>query len=337
MRELATIRKIGGLSPIPNADRIEVAQVDGWNCVVPKGKYEVGESIIYIEVDSFLPQGEPRWEHLMKGGQMTEFNSVVGHVLKPAEFKKVLSRGLVIPVLGFEIGFELGQDMSELLGITKYEKPIPEDWLLKSNGYTSYAIPTTALERIENRTDQWDELKMRHWEVTEKLHGTAITYRWENGEFGASYSSSRLDFNLDSEVPACVWARKAGLAERLKLNTTRNMAIQGELIGPGICGNYYRLDEHRFYVYDIYDLDEGQYLRPEVRNALVGKFGLISVPEKAKEARLDHWVDTPAELLEYVAVEASRVNPLKLVEGWVFKTIDGKRKDFKVISPKFKG
>ena len=41
MRQLATIRTISDLRPIPNADRIVVAQVDGWECVVPKDEFHV--------------------------------------------------------------------------------------------------------------------------------------------------------------------------------------------------------------------------------------------------------------------------------------------------------
>ena len=50
MRHLATIREITTLRPIAGADRIEVAQVDGWECVVQKGEFHTGEHIVYIEV-----------------------------------------------------------------------------------------------------------------------------------------------------------------------------------------------------------------------------------------------------------------------------------------------
>ena len=55
MRHLATIREIASLRPIAGADRIEVAQVDGWECVVQKGEFHTGEHIVYIEVDSIVP------------------------------------------------------------------------------------------------------------------------------------------------------------------------------------------------------------------------------------------------------------------------------------------
>ena len=56
MRQLATIRKIANIRPIPGADRIVVAQVDGWECVVQKDEFRVGQEIVYIEVDSIVPE-----------------------------------------------------------------------------------------------------------------------------------------------------------------------------------------------------------------------------------------------------------------------------------------
>ena len=59
MRQLATIRTIASTRPIQGADRIEVAQVDGWECVVKKGEFEVGQHIVYVEVDSVSSEFAP--------------------------------------------------------------------------------------------------------------------------------------------------------------------------------------------------------------------------------------------------------------------------------------
>lgn len=63
MRQLATIREVAALRPIKGADRIEVAQIDGWECVVKKGEFKVGEPVVYIEVDSIVPE-RPEFEFL---------------------------------------------------------------------------------------------------------------------------------------------------------------------------------------------------------------------------------------------------------------------------------
>ena len=56
MRNLASIQKIGNLEPIPNADAIEKATVLGWELVVKKGEFRIGDLCVYCEIDSILPE-----------------------------------------------------------------------------------------------------------------------------------------------------------------------------------------------------------------------------------------------------------------------------------------
>ena len=55
MRKLATIRKISELRPIPEADLIETAVLDGWEVVVKKDEHKVGDLVVYCEIDSWIP------------------------------------------------------------------------------------------------------------------------------------------------------------------------------------------------------------------------------------------------------------------------------------------
>lgn len=65
MRKLATVRTISDIRPIEGADRIELAIVDGWQCVVGKDHFQVGDTVIYCEVDTVLPV-HPEYEYLRK-------------------------------------------------------------------------------------------------------------------------------------------------------------------------------------------------------------------------------------------------------------------------------
>lgn len=57
MRKLATIRTIANIKPIPNADRIEVAQIDGWEVIISKSdNFSQGDKVVYIEIDSKMPK-----------------------------------------------------------------------------------------------------------------------------------------------------------------------------------------------------------------------------------------------------------------------------------------
>ena len=71
-RALATIEKILSLEPIEGADKIELAKVRGWNVVVQKGLYEVGDLVIYFEIDTMLPQDDERFESFMSRGVRTD-------------------------------------------------------------------------------------------------------------------------------------------------------------------------------------------------------------------------------------------------------------------------
>ena len=55
MRHLASVQEIIDIKPIPDADKIELALVLGWQSVVPKGQMRAGDKVVYFEVDSFLP------------------------------------------------------------------------------------------------------------------------------------------------------------------------------------------------------------------------------------------------------------------------------------------
>ena len=124
MRELATIQVISELRPIEGADKIEVALVKGWECVVKKGEFKVGEKIIYVEVDSVMPE-KPEYEFLRD----RKFR------VRTIKLRGQVSQGLVLPIntlnsvidsgIQFkgEDCFDTGQDVTELLGITKYLSP----------------------------------------------------------------------------------------------------------------------------------------------------------------------------------------------------------------------
>jgi ATP-dependent RNA circularization protein (DNA/RNA ligase family) len=96
-------------------------------------------------------------------------------------------------------------------------------------------------------------------------------------------------------------------------------AIQGELIGPGIQGNIYKLSKPEFHVFDVYNVVHGDYLKPVYRRALVQRMGLTHVPVLNEGTALPGGVDI---LLEF-AEGKSRLNPAQEREGIVFKQVDG--------------
>ena len=114
MRKLASIQRIWNLEPIPDADRLELASVEGWKVVVNKGQFHPGELAVYFEIDSFLPVDE-RFEFLRKTSYKKTDIMGEGFKLRTLKLRGVFSQGLLLPISDFpEIKeVELGKDVTD--------------------------------------------------------------------------------------------------------------------------------------------------------------------------------------------------------------------------------
>lgn len=112
MRRLATIRTIADIHPIPNADAIEVALVDGWECVIAKKDgFKIGDKVVYIEIDSIVPE-RPEFEFLRD----RKFR------VRTIKLRGQVSQGLVLPISILPKGnYVSDDDVTEILGIKKYD------------------------------------------------------------------------------------------------------------------------------------------------------------------------------------------------------------------------
>jgi len=167
LRKLVTLRKIDALDPIPNADAIEVATVEGWKVVVKKGEFKVGDLCVYFEIDSFLPDGNPAWQFLVDK-QGREFEGKRGHRLKTIKLRGQLSQGFVIPLASApavhdafkDMQFMLGTDaaiteirqldFSAVLGVVKWDPPLPAALAGLAKGLFPSFIRKTDQERCQN-------------------------------------------------------------------------------------------------------------------------------------------------------------------------------------------
>jgi RNA ligase (TIGR02306 family) len=97
MRKLASIQKIKEILEHPNADRLEVAVVNGWKTVVKKDQFKVGDSVVYFEIDSWIPHDIAPF--LTKPGHSPkEYLGVKGQRLKTQKIRGVISSGLILPL-----------------------------------------------------------------------------------------------------------------------------------------------------------------------------------------------------------------------------------------------
>ena len=335
MRKLATIRKINNILPIEGADAIELAVVDGWKVVVKKNEYKVGDLATYLEIDSWVPTELAPF--LSKGKEPREFNGVKGERLRTIKLRGQISQGLLlsVDVLRGKIADEdfkylgdcEGMDVTELLNINKWEKTIPPKLAGLVKGNFPTAIPKTDQERVQNLVKNIENAQGTIFEVTEKLEGSSMTCYLINGEFGVC--SRNLDLKRDENNAFWQTAIKLNIEEKMRGLKYDNFAIQGELIGPGIQGNIYNLTETDFQIFDVYDINLGEYLKPNLRIGIVSNLELKHVPI-LETFKLSGTVD---DLLQK-AEGKSFLNPNQEREGIVFKE-NGGGFTFKAVSNKY--
>jgi len=333
MRKLATIRRISDIQPIPNADAIEVATVDGWQVVIKKGEFQVGNLAIYLEIDSWVPNTIAPF--LSKTKEPRVYQGVPGERLRTVKLRGQVSQGLLLSVriLPPARVLEEGDDVSEELNINKWEMEIPAQLRGTVKGSFPSFIPKTDQERIQNLVHELEQWKGSNelWEITEKLDGSSMTVYVNQGYDGVC--SRNLDLKQDDNNSFWKIAIQERIHDRIReVFGPRNIALQGELIGPGIQGNKYNLQELKFYLFDIFDIDRQVYISAKERHELCFHMVLTHVPVMTVRS-LDKDV-TVASLLK-LAEGPSFLNLTVEKEGYVYKNANNPSMSFKTISNAF--
>ena len=345
MRKLAKIVRIDELNPIEGADAIECAVVGGWKVVAQKGLYNVGDLAVYFEIDSWIPHELAPF--LSKGKEPREFEGVKGERLKTIKLRGQLSQGLLMPLKeacpNIEMQLFEGLDVTEYLGIKKWEKPVNAQLAGVCRGNFPSLIPKTDQERAQNLKKEIIAANEAgtQFEITEKLEGSSMTvYRMVvDGEMQFGVCSRNMD--LKEVAGNTFWdvARQDDIeAKMIAVDEFWSFAIQGELVGPNIQGNIYKLSKPEFRVFDVYDIQAGKYLNPEARWQLITRMGLKHVPVLAFTASMYDTlgITDMNQLLDFADGKsmngAAGHEPLR--EGVVFKEVNGGM-TFKVISNQY--
>lgn len=332
-RKLASIQEIAEIGEISGADNIQVATVRGWKLVVKRDEFKVGDKAVYCEIDSFLPVRE-EFEFLRKSS-FKKMGDQEGFRLRTIKLRGQVSQGLLLPItiLKDKIytdqykALNIGDDVSEALGIWKYEPPIPAELSGVMKGGFPNFIPKTDEERIQNLTEVYANFKKSNFYVTEKLDGSSATYYMNNGVFGVC--SRNIDL-LESEGNS-FWkvARQLKLEEKMN-ESEKNICLQGELVGEGIQGNPYKLKGQSVRFFNAFDIDEQRYLSLGEFAEVIENFDLETVPFIMTSYFLPDSID---ELLEF-AEGKSLLNQNQEREGLVIRN-HSRTISFKVISNKF--
>ena len=266
MRQLASIQRIRALDPIENADAILKATVLGWQLVVKKDEFQVGDLCVYCEIDSLMPE-RPEFEFLKPRAMR----------IRTIRLRGQISQGLCLPlsILPENTPYTEGSDVTEILEITKYEPPMPASLAGLAKGFFPSFIPKTDETRVQVLQDILDKYAGTLCYVAEKMDGSSVTYFFKDGEFGVC--SRTLELLESEENSLWKFARAQDLENKLKA-FGKNVALQGEIIGEGIQSNKYKLRGQTVMFFNVFDINAFQYVDFQAFTTTIERLGLTTVP-----------------------------------------------------------
>jgi RNA ligase (TIGR02306 family) len=167
MRKLASIQKIWNIEPIEGADAIMKASVLGWQLVIRKDEFAIGDLCVYCEIDSIMPD-KPEFEFVRSRGNR----------IKTIRLRGQISQGVCFPlsVLPSTLTIQEDMDVTELLGVTKFEPPIPANLAGEVKGMFPSFMPKTDETRVQVLQSVLDKFVGTKCYVAEKLDGSSTTY-----------------------------------------------------------------------------------------------------------------------------------------------------------------
>lgn len=357
MRKLASVQEIAWKKPIEGRDRIELCGVLGWSLITKKDEFAIGDKCVYIEIDSVLPADNPNFAFL----ESKKYR------IKTMKMAGVYSQGICFPLSILpEKNWQVGDDVTETLKIKQYEPTMDTEvgateidkkktsWLHKklmryswyrkmfytTHMYNNTEFPTQYVHKTDEtriNTMPWilDD-KTKKWVVTEKIDGSSGTFllvkhphKLRKPTFEYILCSRNRRIPKDNGTAYWVVSNKYSIPDKLHqlIGSMDWIAIQGEVIGPKIQKNKYKVTEPDLYVFNVIT-PAGRMDSVSARN-LCETVGLKFVPIIDDNFTL---LDTVDEMLDYATGDSVLGNTLR--EGFVFRSSDGVS-SFKAVSPKF--
>lgn len=335
MRHLASIQRIDSLEPIAGADQIEKARILGWELVVKKGEFAVGDTCIYCETDSVLPDKSP-----------FEFLRPRKFRIKIMRLRGQISQGIAFPISllpNSETGYQIGQDVTELMGVTKWEPIIPAhlSGVIKGN-FPSFLVKTDE-PRIQILQGVLDHYAGTVCYVSEKVDGTSTTISLKDGVLGIC--SRNLELVESQENSFWQIAREQKLEEKMKAYCEAhkmNIAIQGELIGNGVQKNPLQISGKKILFFNVFDIDRHTYLDYLDFRSACAEMNLETVPIVDENFILTN--DIPS-LVQYATAKSALnpnvwregviIRPMKEIVDTTARGLENGRLSFKIVNPEY--
>ena len=255
MRKLASIQRIWKIEPIEGADRIELASVLGWQCVVNKGQFRPMDLAVYFEIDSFLPI-RPEFEFMRTSSYRKTDIMGEGFRLRTMRFQGQISQGLLLPISQFpELPTEvtLGMDVTNVLGVKKWE--IEEKVTTGGTviGNLPVDVPHTDETRVQAEPNLIGEFAGLEYYITTKMDGSSHSVSLD--EEGFHVTGHNYEYKDDGKSAFYELVKRDDIENKVRKyfeeNNLHLLTIQGELCAPGIQQNRLKLTRPEWYVFTI--------------------------------------------------------------------------------------
>jgi RNA ligase (TIGR02306 family) len=325
--EVSIYTKIKEVEAIEGADAIEKAYVLGWQLVIRKGDFKVGDLCVYCEIDSIMPD-KPEFEFVR-----TRSNRI-----KTIRLRGQISQGICFPLSVLPEDLEIVEDMdvTEIIGVINFEPPIPANLAAEVKGLFPSFIPKTDETRVQVLEKVLNTYAGTSCYVTEKLDGSSVTFYMREGEFGVCSRNLDLQFNESNSM--WKFAIENRLEEKLEA-LNMNIALQGEIIGEGIQKNKYRSRGQSIYFFNVFEIDAYRYFSLHEVKGLLTDLELKMVPVLEENYLLENSI----EALISKSKMKSVLNKDTIAEGIVIRPVEEKidkyvmqgRVSFKAINPDF--
>ncbi|MBR1798123.1 MAG: 2'-5' RNA ligase [Clostridiales bacterium] len=300
MRKLASIQRIWKIEPIEGADRIELAFVLGWQCVVNKGQFQPMDLAVYFEIDSFLPI-RPEYEFLRSSSYRKTDVMGEGFRLRTMKFRGQTSQGLLLPIGTFEDipeDVELGTDVTDILGVKKWEIEERITTGGTTIGTLPYDIPHTDETRVQAEPELIHEFKDIQYYISTKMDGSSHSVSID--ENGFHVTGHNYEYKDDGQSPFYELVKQRDIERKMREFMSQNgiglLTIQGELCAPGIQQNRLKLTKPEWYVFTI--REEGKRVGLDRMLEICSALELEHVPIEEVDTDLPTKYPTVEALLE---------------------------------------
>jgi RNA ligase (TIGR02306 family) len=268
--KLATVERIDNITNIASADKIVLATILGWQVIVKKDEYKIGDLCVYIPIDTQVDPSHDAFKFLAKPDKPTEFIRI-----RTMKIRGEYSQGLIIPIstLPPSDNYTENQDISTLLPVYKYEK----ENIILADGTTTHneKFPTDIISKTDEDNLKTAKKALKEFidiksYITLKMDGSSMTIIKQNGK--CTVCSRNLI--LDEGAVMYQYINREKILERIP----DNVAIQGEFCGPKINKNQMGLKDYKFYVFNVKDLDTNKYYGYEDIKQFCTDYKLDMVP-----------------------------------------------------------